>query len=840
MYGEGTQSPILMAASCISAGECVRRRWPEGCLRSLHGLCVVFALVAIVLGTGRAASADSDCGCMDMVFVVDTTASMDSALQAMASTNGLRLIVDTALDASGGDLRLGLIIFDGAAGGGEDYVRVLASLTPDIESVKTLLAGLLEEIDNGGAWAEASDEALREMLGPTSWSAGGSFCVRSAERFDVPWRAQCIKHAVLLTDNIPGGCDDRYQCEIDEVNALARARQAAAAGIGVSSIYVGGWPQPSGTLERIMLRYAVLTGGTYVPIAGNGNGTAEALQMAIGSCPDCNGNGVNDLVDLASGPSLDRDGNGVPDECQLDCNGNGLPDAFEILTNPALDANGDAYLDECEGDCNSDGLPDACAPDCDGDGIPDACELAPLGSSSDCNFNGVPDECEPDCDGDGIPDVCELPPFGNSSDCNYNGIPDECEEDCNSNGVPDDCDLRDCVGEPLPSWCADCNSNGIPDSCDVEAGAPDLNGNGIIDACEDCNTNGIPDGCDLNCEDPACVGIVGCEGSWNLKHNDIPDECEPDCNGNDVPDEMDLRMGFAYDCNGNGRPDECDLRLGYSRDCNGNHRPDECDIALGSSDDCNANGRPDECEIAGCLPWDWACRDCNANEIVDTCELAAGTSTDCNVNLRLDECDVALGYSSDCQPDGVPDECQIDQSHSGAGGTFFCQPYFMTCSDDVNYDGVPDECQDCNANSILDPCELTCGIGCDLYNCGFATEVECSSNGILDECAPDCNENGMPDACDYFPADYDRDGDHDLADFAAFQVCIGVGGTPRSAHCDGTFDLVPLEGGPGLGNDKLNAADYQAFEAFLSGPMGGPHEPCWGDNPYGSTVPPLP
>jgi len=640
---------------------------------------------------------------MDMVFVVDTTASMDSALQAMASTNGLRLIVDTALDASGGDLRLGLIIFDGAAGGGEDYVRVLASLTPDIESVKTLLAGLLEEIDNGGAWAEASDEALREMLGPTSWSAGGSFCVRAAERFDVPWRAQCIKHAVLLTDNIPGGCDDRYQCEIDEVNALARARQAAAAGIGVSSIYVGGWPQPSGTLERIMLRYAVLTGGTYVPIAGNGNGTAEALQMAIGSCPDCNGNGVNDLVDLASGPSLDRDGNGVPDECQLDCNGNGLPDAFEILTNPALDANGDAYLDECEGDCNSDGLPDACAPDCDGDGIPDACELAPLGSSSDCNFNGVPDECEPDCDGDGIPDVCELPPFGNSSDCNYNGIPDECEEDCNSNGGPD-----------------------------------------------------------------------------------------------------------------------------------------ECDIALGSSDDCNANGRPDECEIAGCLPWDWACRDCNANEIVDTCELAAGTSTDCNVNLRLDECDVALGYSSDCQPDGVPDECQIDQSHSGAGGTFFCQPYFMTCSDDVNYDGVPDECQDCNANSILDPCELTCGIGCDLYNCGFATEVECSSNGILDECAPDCNENGMPDACDYFPADYDRDGDHDLADFAAFQVCIGVGGTPRSAHCDGTFDLVPLEGGPGLGNDKLNAADYQAFEAFLSGPMGGPHEPCWGDNPYGSTVPPLP
>ena len=43
-----------------------------------------------------------------------------------------------------------------------------------------------------------------------------------------------------------------------------------------------------------------------------------------------------------------------------------------------------------------------------------------------------------------------------------------------------------------------CNGNGIPDDLDLENGAPDCNGNGILDACEtldDCDDNGIPDEC---------------------------------------------------------------------------------------------------------------------------------------------------------------------------------------------------------------------------------------------------------------------------------------------------------------------------------------------------------
>ena len=62
------------------------------------------------------------------------------------------------------------------------------------------------------------------------------------------------------------------------------------------------------------------------------------------------------------------------------------------------------------------------------------------------------------------------------------------------------------------------------------------------------------------------------------------------------------------------------------------------------------------------------------------------------------------------------------------------------CETDCNADGIPDECQtltDCNANGVPDVCELA-----------QPGAVDCNSNGILDECEPDCDGNGKPDTCD--------------------------------------------------------------------------------------------
>ena len=67
-------------------------------------------------------------------------------------------------------------------------------------------------------------------------------------------------------------------------------------------------------------------------------------------------------------------------------------------------------------------------------------------------------------------------------------------------------------------------------------------------------------------------------------------------------------------------------------DCNGNTQCDSCDLLRATSSDCDANGIPDECEP-----------DCNANGITDVCDIAAGTSLDQNHN-------------------GIPDECEPQQS----------------------------------------------------------------------------------------------------------------------------------------------------------------------------------
>lgn len=66
-------------------------------------------------------------------------------------------------------------------------------------------------------------------------------------------------------------------------------------------------------------------------------------------------------------------------------------------------------------------------------------------------------------------------------------------------------------------------------------------------------------------------------------------------------------------------------------DCDGNGRADLCDLLEGAAD-CDENGIPDACQA-----------DCNMNGVADTCDIANGTSLDQN-------------------GDGIPDECQGQNS----------------------------------------------------------------------------------------------------------------------------------------------------------------------------------
>lgn len=86
---------------------------------------------------------------------------------------------------------------------------------------------------------------------------------------------------------------------------------------------------------------------------------------------------------------------------------------------------------------------------------------------------------------------------------------------------------------------------------------------------------------------------------WNVRattiderDNDFNLGCVRDCNGNGVPDEIEIRDGSVNDCDESGIPDPCKI------DCDGDGIPDVCAIAMGIARDGNENGIPDACEEA--------------------------------------------------------------------------------------------------------------------------------------------------------------------------------------------------------------------------------------------------
>jgi hypothetical protein len=90
----------------------------------------------------------------------------------------------------------------------------------------------------------------------------------------------------------------------------------------------------------------------------------------------------------------------------------------------------------------------------------------------------------------------------------------------------------------------------------------DLNGDGLVDSVDQqifiCILLAL---CD-------CQGQQMSQAAWGGN----------DCNGNGVPDALDIEEGRSADCNGNGIPDECDLGFDSTvTDYNGNMIPDECE-----------------------------------------------------------------------------------------------------------------------------------------------------------------------------------------------------------------------------------------------------------------------
>jgi len=181
----------------------------------------------------------------------------------------------------------------------------------------------------------------------------------------------------------------------------------------------------------------------------------------------------------------------------------------------------------------------------------------------------------------------------------------------------------------------------------------------------------------------------------------------------------------------------------------------------------------------------------------------AGTHADCNANGQPDEDDILGGTSDDCNGNGRPDECEIDAASAAPGGPYFCH---VRCAVDCDDNGVPDECEpDCNANGITDACDIAGGA------------PDCNANGVPDACENDCNCNGIDDADDIAnltSGDCNGNGVPDECDLAAGSEDCNGNTVPdeceNDCNCNGLDDLDDIASGTSLdcdGNTIPDACD---------------------------------
>ncbi len=196
-------------------------------------------------------------------------------------------------------------------------------------------------------------------------------------------------------------------------------------------------------------------------------------------------------------------------------------------------------------------------------------------------------------------------------------------------------------------------------------------------------------------------------------------------------------------------------------DCNNNGVDDADDIAGGTSTDCDLNGVPDECQP-----------DCDGDGAADACEIIAGIAQDCDGNAVPDACDIVAGVFPDCDGNGVPDVCQAD----------------------------------CNANGIPDVCDGGCGVppggGGGGGGGGPPPDQDADDDGVndgIDSCPQTpLGESVDPDGCSCGQVDADDDGVSDCDDQCAATAAgdaadaMGCSAAQRDSDGDGVVDAADL------------------------------------------------
>jgi len=261
-------------------------------------------IAASASGGGGSGNSQHICGPMDVVFVLDSTGSMGTALGSVKS--GLTSIISQIQAASGGDYRLGLLNF-----------------WNDVEVLDPLAAGNTTQVQadinamsasGGGNYPQSSDVAALTAISalPASyWIPGGLLqgsnpaitnptqaiaSPKSALQtgdFTTGWRPGAQKIVILVTDAPPAEFNNGYGSSSASLTyAHYVALQAQSAGVLICAVNVAG---NESDISAVMQDYAGTSGGVYAFCQG-GTGTGDALVNIINRCGNTLGAAAGNII----------------------------------------------------------------------------------------------------------------------------------------------------------------------------------------------------------------------------------------------------------------------------------------------------------------------------------------------------------------------------------------------------------------------------------------------------------------------------------------------------------------------------------------------------------------
>ncbi len=518
-----------------------------------------------------------------------------------------------------------------------------------------------------------------------------------------------------------------------------------------------------------------------------GSGGADANNDGVVDGPDTDGDGIQDSVDATPTtygdgaspalPDADSAANpNTPDYIDVDSNNNGINDIAEA-GNGILDPNGDGAIDNIT-DNDKDGIPDV-VDDSDLDGIPDAVDGTPNPA-----FGGLG---EPDSDGDGIANVDDL-------DDDNDGILDAVEEAGNA--------IRDTDGDGiLDRLDLDSDNDGINDVLEAGHGAPDANGDGILDG--PVGSDGIPDSVQASPND----GTVNYGLPANSDSDPIPDFQDLDSDNDSLSD---LYEG------GSGGPDANNDGVVDGIDSDGDGILDAVDGVPATYGDAGSPALPN---ADNDLVPNYIDPDSDSDGVNDIDEASNG-SLDVNNDGEIDDLADADGDGvpdviDDSDLDGTPDKTDTTPN-AGFGGLGLVDTDGDGVADiadlDDDNDGILDTVEeagnpdrDTDGDSILDRLDLDAdndGIN-DLIEAGHGA-IDANGDGLVDgnvgangyvdilETTPDSGE------ANFAPRNSDNDANPDFQDLDAdndsISDLIEGGSNGADANNDGVVDGPDTDG----------------------------------------------